>query len=89
MSLPSASFSMPSKLSQNITLLKFIKPNSFAFRADYQEWPFQGFLKRVRIGNETTYNLEFKLPCISERFDLPISDKYLVLFPGKTHSQRL
>jgi hypothetical protein len=29
----------------------------------------------VRIGNETTYNLEFKLPYIPERFDSPISDK--------------
>jgi len=31
--------------------------------AEYQEWPFHGFLKRTKIGNETTYNLEFKLPC--------------------------
>jgi hypothetical protein len=23
--------------------------------AEYQEWPFQGFLKRTRIGTETTY----------------------------------
>jgi hypothetical protein len=30
--------------------------------ADYQEWPFQGFLKRMRIGRDTTYNLEFSLP---------------------------
>jgi hypothetical protein len=28
--------------------------------AEYQEWPFQGFLKRTKIGNETTYNLEFQ-----------------------------
>jgi hypothetical protein len=41
--------------------------------AEYQEWPFQGFLKCVRIENERTYNLEFKLPCISERFDSPIT----------------
>jgi hypothetical protein len=34
--------------------------------------PFQGFLKRTRIGNDTTYNLEFKLPCISERLELSI-----------------
>jgi hypothetical protein len=40
--------------------------------AEYQEWPFQGFLKRTRIGNETTYNLEFQLPCISERLNLPV-----------------
>jgi hypothetical protein len=42
--------------------------------AEYQEWPFQGFLKCVRVGNETTYNLEFKLPCMSECSGLPISD---------------
>ncbi|KFZ00298.1 hypothetical protein V500_01101 [Pseudogymnoascus sp. VKM F-4518 (FW-2643)] len=35
--------------------------------ADYQEYPLQGFLKCVRIGRETTYNLEFRL------FDLPDS----------------
>jgi hypothetical protein len=40
--------------------------------AEYQEWPFQGFLKRTRIGNETTYNLEFKLPCMSKLLSLPI-----------------
>jgi hypothetical protein len=40
--------------------------------AEYQEWPFQGFLKRTRIGNKIIYNLEFKLPCISERLNLPV-----------------
>jgi hypothetical protein len=40
--------------------------------AEYQEWPFQGFLKRTRIGNETTYNLAFKLPCMSKLLNLPI-----------------
>lgn len=30
--------------------------------AEHQEWPFQGFLKRTKIWNETTYNLEFRLP---------------------------
>jgi len=29
--------------------------------AKYQEWLFQGFLKRTRIGDDVTYNLEFKL----------------------------
>ncbi len=37
--------------------------------ADYQEYPLQGFLKCVRIGRETTYNLEFRL------LDLPDSFK--------------
>jgi hypothetical protein len=45
--------------------------------AEYQEWPFQGFLKRTRIGNETTYNLEFKLPCVLERLNLPIPGEAL------------
>jgi hypothetical protein len=45
--------------------------------AEYQEWPFQGFLKRTTIGNETTYNLEFKLPRILERLNLPISPEAL------------
>jgi hypothetical protein len=40
--------------------------------AEYQEWPFQGFLKRTRIGTETTYNLVFKLPCVSKLLQLPI-----------------
>jgi hypothetical protein len=40
--------------------------------AEYQEWPFEGFLKRTRIGNETTYNLEFKLPCLPKLLSLPI-----------------
>jgi len=38
--------------------------------AKYQEWPFQGFFKRTTIGNETAYNLEFKLPGILERLNL-------------------
>ena len=41
--------------------------------AEYQEWPFQGFLKRIRIGDDVTYNLEFKLPSISEYLHLPIN----------------
>jgi hypothetical protein len=45
--------------------------------AEYQEWPFQGFLKRTRIGDNVTYNLEFKLPSISEHFYLPIHPKAL------------
>jgi hypothetical protein len=40
--------------------------------AEYQEWPFQGFLKRTRIGTETIYNLEFRLPSVSECLNLPI-----------------
>jgi hypothetical protein len=45
--------------------------------AEYQEWPFQGFLKRTKIGDDVTYNLEFKLPSISEHFHLPIDPKAL------------
>lgn len=35
--------------------------------AEYREWPFEG-----RIGHETTYNLEFKLPGISKCLTLPV-----------------
>jgi hypothetical protein len=34
--------------------------------AEYQEWPFRGFLKRTKIGNKTVYNLEFQLPYVPE-----------------------
>jgi len=45
--------------------------------AEYQEWPFQGFLKRTRIGEDITYNLEFKLPAISDHLRLPINPDLL------------
>ena len=41
--------------------------------AKYQEWPFQGFFKRIKIGDNVTYDLEFELPLISEHFHLPIN----------------
>jgi hypothetical protein len=34
-------------------------------------------LKYTKIGNETTYNLEFKLSCISGRLNLPINPEAL------------
>ena len=51
--------------------------------AEYQEWPFQGFLKRIRIGDDVTYNLEFKLPSISEHLHLPIDPKALDICSSK------
>jgi hypothetical protein len=45
--------------------------------AEYQEWPFQGFLKRIRIGDDVTYNLEFKLPLASEHLHLLINSAAL------------
>jgi hypothetical protein len=45
--------------------------------AEYQEWPFQGFLKCTKIGSETIYNLEFKLPCISGCLNKLINPKVL------------
>ncbi|TGO43913.1 hypothetical protein BCON_0735g00040 [Botryotinia convoluta] len=45
--------------------------------AEYQEWPFQGFLKRTRIGNNTTYNLEFRLQDVLEQLHLPILSEAL------------
>jgi hypothetical protein len=40
--------------------------------AEYQEWPFEGFLKRTMIENDSTYSLEFRLPCMSKLLQLPI-----------------
>jgi hypothetical protein len=51
--------------------------------AEYQEWPFQGFLKRTKIGSETTYNLEFKLPCISGRLNLPFNPEALHIYSSR------
>jgi hypothetical protein len=50
--------------------------------AEYQEWPFQGFIKRVRIGDNVTYNLEFKLP-ILEHLHLPINPATLDICSSK------
>jgi hypothetical protein len=56
--------------------------------AEYQEWPFQGFLKRTRIGDGVTYNLEFKLPSISEHVHLPIDANALdINHDAVEHSQ--
>jgi hypothetical protein len=41
------------------------------------EQPLQCFLKCTKIGSETTYNLEFKLPSISGQLHLPIDPKAL------------
>ena len=51
--------------------------------AEYQEWPFQGYLKRIRIGDDVTYNLEFKLLSISEHFHFPINPKALDICSSK------
>ena len=37
------------------------------------EWPFQGFLKQTRTGDNVMYNLKFKLSLILEHFYLPIN----------------
>ncbi|KAL5313013.1 hypothetical protein ACEPPN_019439 [Leptodophora sp. 'Broadleaf-Isolate-01'] len=39
---------------------------------EHRQWPFQGFLKYTRIGDDVTYNLEFKLPSVSEYVHIPI-----------------
>jgi hypothetical protein len=44
---------------------------------EYQEWPFQGFLKRTRIFNQKTYNLEFAFPRTSEHFHLSLHSEVL------------
>jgi hypothetical protein len=45
--------------------------------AEYQEWPLHGFLKRARIGNETTFNLEFHLADLPEHLELSVPFKAL------------
>jgi hypothetical protein len=45
--------------------------------AEYREWPFEGFLKRITIGNQTTYNLEFALPHIPGQLNLSLSSEVL------------
>ena len=52
--------------------------------AEYEEWPFQGFLKRTKIGDDVTYNLEFKLPSMSEHLHLPINPEALDTCSGET-----
>jgi hypothetical protein len=51
--------------------------------AEYREWPFQGFLKRTKIGNETIYNLEFQLSHIPEHLHLPIFSEALGIRSNK------
>jgi hypothetical protein len=48
--------------------------------AEYQEWPLHGFLKRTRIGNETTFNLEFHLTHLPD--DLELSTPFAALGSG-------
>ncbi len=45
--------------------------------AEFQEWAFQGFLKRIRIRDDVTHNLKFKLPLISEHLRLLIDPNVL------------
>ncbi|KAF2174929.1 hypothetical protein K469DRAFT_612754 [Zopfia rhizophila CBS 207.26] len=57
--------------------------------AEYQEWPFQGFLKCTTIGNEITYNVVFKLPRVSGCVSLPINTVALgIPSDGKTSTSR-
>jgi hypothetical protein len=57
--------------------------------AEYQEWPFQGFLKSIRIGDDVTYNLEFKLPSISEHLQLPIDPNALDINHDATEHSKI
>ena len=51
--------------------------------AEYQEWHFQGFLKRTRIRNETTYNLEFQLSHVPKHLHLPVLSEALGMHSNK------
>ncbi|KAF5869197.1 uncharacterized protein Bfra_011740 [Botrytis fragariae] len=42
---------------------------------EYQEWPFQCFLKGTSIGNVTIYNFEFQLRYIQDCFISPLVRK--------------
>ena len=41
--------------------------------AEYKEWSFHGILRRTKIGDDTMFKLEFKLPSILEHLSLPIN----------------
>ena len=57
-----------------------------ALVAEYQEWPFQGFFKRTRIGNETAYNLVFQLSYVPEHLHLPVLSEALGMRSDKEAS---
>ncbi|PVH70471.1 hypothetical protein DL98DRAFT_597783 [Cadophora sp. DSE1049] len=48
-----------------------------ASAAEFQEWLFQGFLKRVTIGNQFTYNLEFSLSHVPKHLSLSLHSEDL------------
>ena len=52
--------------------------------AEYQEWPFQGLLKRTRIGKETVYNLESQLPHTPEHLHIPVPSEALGVHTNET-----
>ncbi|KAG0644942.1 hypothetical protein D0Z07_9333 [Hyphodiscus hymeniophilus] len=54
--------------------------------AEYQEWPFQGFLKCTRVGKETTYNLEFRLPFTYDHPHFP-TDSLEVAFCSRENAR--
>lgn len=45
--------------------------------AEYQEWPLHGFLKRIRIGKETIFNLDFHLTHLPEDLELSVAPEAL------------
>lgn len=51
--------------------------NESEIAAEYEEWPFHGFLKSTRIGPNTTFNLEFHLVDVPEHLELPAPFKLL------------
>jgi len=51
---------------------------------EYREWPFQGFLKRTTISDQTIYNLEFALPRTSEHFHLSLHSEVLGSVSGES-----
>jgi hypothetical protein len=51
---------------------------------EYQEWPFQGFLKCTTIGNRTICNLEFALPRTCEHLHRSLYSEVLGSVSGES-----
>ncbi|KAG9228480.1 hypothetical protein BJ875DRAFT_477366 [Amylocarpus encephaloides] len=58
-------------------------PAESILTAEYHEWTFQSVLKRTRIGDKTTYNLEFQLLHIPEHLHPPILSEALGIRSAK------
>lgn len=80
------SWSMRAQTSRTPSLTAESMP---AADAVYEEWPLQGFLKRTKIGNQITFNLEFNLKHLPEVLELSIPSEALgISSDGPASSRR-